>query len=224
MNNIVLKNIKQPTYLMREAINQLKTNIEFSGGDVKTILITSCGPNEGKSTVSFELARSLAEEGKNVCYVDADLRKTVFNTRYQVQTEQQIIGLSHILSRIPYVADAICKTNIANLDVILAGHMSPDPSALFKGQRMDQLMNLLKEHYDFAIIDIAPLGAVIDAAIVAPKCDGTLLVVANNETSARVAQKVKSQLELANARILGVVLNKVQVANDKYYYYYGEKK
>ena len=223
MNIITLKNIKKPTYIMREAINQLKSNIEFSGGEVKTILVTSCGPNEGKSLVSFELARSYAEEGKQTCYVDADLRKSVFTTRYQVQSEERIAGLSNILSGTPDAISAICKTNIENLDVIPAGRLSPDPSTLFKSARMDQLMELLMEHYDYVIVDIAPLGAVIDAAIVAPKCDGTLMVVAHHETSARVAKTVKKQLEMANARILGVVFNKVPANNDKYYYYYGEK-
>lgn len=223
MNNITLNNIKEPSYLVREAINQLKTNIEFSGDDINTLLVTSSGPNEGKSTIAFELAKSFAEEGKHVCYVDADLRKSVFNTRYQIKAEQQITGLSNILSRSPNASDAICKTNLPNLFVILSGHLSPDPTTLFKGERMSQLLTLLKEHFDYAIIDIAPLGAVIDAAVVAPKCDGTLLVVANNETSARVARRVKKQLEMANARILGVVFNKVEVSNNKYYYYYGEK-
>lgn len=224
MNSIILRNIKEPTYLMKEAMNQLKSNIEFSGGDVQTIMITSCGPDEGKSTLSFELARSFANDGKKVCFVDADLRKSVFNIRYQVQTEQRITGLSDILSRTPSTTDAICTTNTPNLHVILAGHLTPNPTALLKMDRMEHLLDLLKQHYDYIIVDIAPLGAVIDAALVAPKCDGTLLVVANNETSARTAKKVKNQLEMANARILGVVFNKAEVTNNKYYYYYGEKK
>lgn len=224
MNTLHLQKLKQPSYLFREALNQLKSNIEFSGGDVQTILITSVNPNEGKSLISFELARSFAEEGKQVCYVDADLRKSVFTTRYQVVSDEKFAGLSSLLSKTPGAAASICKTNISNLDVIPAGRITPDPSALFKTDRMNQLLGFLKDHYDYVIIDIAPLGVVIDAAIVAPKCDGTVIVVANNITSARAAKRIKLQLEMANARILGVVFNKATVNKDKYYHYYGEYK
>lgn len=222
MNSIEIRNLNEPSYLIREAINQLKTNIEFAGSDIKSVLITSCAPNEGKSTVAFELSRSFANEGKKVCYVDGDLRKSVFNTRYHVVSREMISGLSGALSKDYTAGNSVNNTNIPNLDVITSGRRVPDPTALFKSERMDLLLDVVRKHYDIVIIDSPPLGSVIDAAILAPKCDGTVLVVESNGTSGRMAQKVVRQLEMANANILGVVINKAPTENKKYYYYYGE--
>lgn len=225
MKSVEIRNLTELSYTMREAMNQLKANIEFSGDDVKIILITSCNPNEGKSTVAFELACSMARDGKKVCYMDADIRKSVFNIRYKVVSDGKIIGLAHLLTC--EVSEIVHTTNVQGLDVVLAGQNVPDPTMLFKNKRFDILLDALRNHYDYVIIDTAPLGAVIDAAILAPKCDGTLLIIEDNSTSGRQAQKVVKQLELANANILGVVLNKTSIEHKKYYYYYsesGEKK
>lgn len=222
MNSIEIRNLNEPSYLIRESINQLKTNIQFTGSDVATIMITSCAPNEGKSTIAFELARSFAKEGKMVCYVDADLRKSVFNTRYQISGSSQLTGLSHILAEDPSTSESVNASNIPHLFVIPAGRHVPDPTALFKSENMDRLLEILKEYYDYVIIDTPPLGSVIDAAIIAPKCDGTVIVVESNATSGRMAQKVVKQLDMAQANILGVVVNKAAVEKDKYYRYYGD--
>ena len=225
MNSVEIKNLPELTYTMREAMNQLKVNIEFTGEDVKTILVTSCNPNEGKSTVAFQLACSMARDDKKVCYMDADIRKSVFNIRYKVISAGKITGLAHLLSG--DVSEIVHTTNVKNLDLVLAGQNIPDPTMLFKSKRFDMLIEVLRNHYDYVIIDTAPLGAVIDAAIIAPKCDGTVLVIEDKSTSGRQAQKVVKQLELANANMLGVVLNKTAFEHKKYYYYYsedGEKK
>lgn len=225
MNTIKFGNLNEPTYLMREAINQLKTNIGFVGTDIKTIMITSSAPNEGKTTVAFELARSLAAENNKVCYVDADLRKSVFTTRYQITSDERRFGLSYILAKEAGSAEPISKTNIPNLDVIVAGAHVPDPTVLLNSERMEKLLEILRDYYDYVLIDTAPLGSVIDAAILAPRCDGTILVVESGGTSRRAAQRVVKQLEIADANILGVVFNKAVTEHKKYYKYskyYGE--
>lgn len=224
MHTIKLENVKEPTYLRRESINQLRTNIRFVGNDIKTILVTSSGPDEGKSTVAFDLSRSLAEEGKKVCFVDADLRKSTFNVRYKVSSDDHKFGLSHILAEDPETRNSVSKTNIDNLDIITTGANVADPTFLFNSERMNTLLTVLRRYYDYTIIDTAPLGPVIDAAILAPKCDGTILVVEYDKTSRRAAQKVVKQLRIADANILGVVLNKSVVKNNKSYYYYNDKK
>ena len=229
MTYATISNLREPSYLRREAINELKTNIEFSGDNIKSLLFTSCAPNEGKTTVSFDLAKSLAIEGKTVCFLDADLRKSVFTSRFRIDSRDGMRGLTHMLTRENEFGDPICKTNIPGLDVIFAGRVVQDPTAMLKSNRMDVVLSTLRGHYDYLIIDIAPLGSVIDAAILAPKCDGTVLVVADNETSGRDARRVVEQLKRAGANILGVVMNKVPIKRaDKYNYYYsansGKKK
>lgn len=224
-SRIIFNGLEEPEYGKREAFNSLRTNLQFCGADLKTILFTSCGPNEGKSTVTFELARSVAENGKKVILVDADLRKSVMLSRYKAQAMQKRVGgLSHYLSGQAEISDIICNTNVPDFDVILTGPLSPNPTELLSGKRFTDLMELLRVTYDMVIIDSPPLGSVIDAAVIAPHCDGAVMVIESNVTSHRMAVNVKKQLEMADCKILGAVLNKVKVEKSKYYKYYGEYK
>lgn len=224
-NTIIFNNLKEMEYGKREAFNSLRTNLQFCGADLKTILFTSCFPNEGKSTVTFELARSVAENGRKVILIDADLRKSVMIPRYKAQAQDKRVGgLSHYLSGQASIDDILCNTNIPNFDIILTGPFSPNPTELLNGQLLKDLIDSLKTRYDMIIIDSPPLGAVIDAAVIAPNCDGAVLVIESNSTSHRKAMDVKKQLEMANCRILGAVLNKVKKEDSKYEKYYGEYK
>lgn len=226
MKTIELHNIEALGYGRREAMNSLKTNIQFAGVDVKTVVITSCGPGEGKSTISFDLARSLAESGRKVVLVDADMRKSQMVSRLKIDNKGQSIGgLTHYLSG-QVGAEVVCNTNINNLSLILAGPYSTNPTELLSGDRFDIMIQGLEKVYDNIIIDAPPLGAVIDAAIIAPKTDGAIVVVEANGTSTRAAQKLVRQLEVSGTRILGYVLNKVSSKGEYYspYKYYGEYK
>ncbi|MCB6992243.1 CpsD/CapB family tyrosine-protein kinase [bacterium 210820-DFI.6.37] len=224
-NTIIFNNLEEPDYGRREAFNSLRTNLQFSGADLKTILFTSCCPNEGKSTVTFELARSIAENGKKVVLVDADLRKSVMLGRYKAQAiQKRVAGLSHYLSKQAKINDILCETSIPGMHVILTGPLSPNPTELLNGPLFQELLELLRVSYDMVIIDSPPLGSVIDAAVIAPYCDGAVLVIESNATSHRLAVNVKKQLEMADCKILGAVLNKVKIEKSKYYKYYGEYK
>ena len=224
-NKIILNNLEELDYGGREAYNSLRTNLQFCGADLKVFLFTSCSPGEGKSTVSFELARSMAENGKKVIFIDADLRKSVTLSRYKAQSSNKgIRGLSHYLSKQADLEEIICETNINGLSMILTGPLSPNPTELLNGVLFSLLIKYLKLEYDAVLIDSPPLGSVIDAAVIAPQCDGTILIVESNITSHRAATDVKKQLELTGCRILGVVLNKIEPENRKYYKYYGEYK
>lgn len=225
-NKIILNNLEEMDYGRREAFNSLRTNLQFCGADLKTLLFTSCSPNEGKSTISFELARSMAENKQKVVLVDADLRKSVMLGRYKAQTtDKKVGGLTHYLSKQAKIDDILYETNIPGFDIILTGPLSPNPTELLGGNLFGELLETLRASYDMVIIDSPPLGSVIDAAVIAPYCDGAVLVIESNVTSHRLAVNVKKQLEMANCRILGAVLNKVKRENRKYYYkYYGEYK
>lgn len=225
-NKIIFNNLEEMDYARREAFNSLRTNLQFCGADLKTILFTSCSPNEGKSTITFELARSMAENKKKVVLVDADLRRSVILGRYKAQaTDKKVGGLSHYLSKQAKISDVLCETNIPGFDIILTGPLSPNPTELLGGKLFVELLEMLRESYDMVIIDSPPLGSVIDAAVIAPYCDGAVLVIESNATSHRLAVNVKKQLEMADCKILGAVLNKVKRENSRYYYkYYGEYK
>lgn len=213
MADVVLKNLEKD-YRSNEAYKTLRTNIEFSGSDKKAIVFTSCTPNEGKSTVSLSLADSLAEGGKKVLFIDADLRKSVLMGRHKVSGNK---GLSHFLSGQAEVREIILKTQNPNLYITFAGVLPPNPSELLGNNRFEAFLNGARKAYDYIIIDAPPLGSVIDAAVVAKNCDASVLVVASQTISYKFARVVKDQLEKADCPILGVVLNKVDMKQNKYY-------
>lgn len=213
MADVVLKNLEKD-YRSNEAYKTLRTNIEFSGSDKKAIVFTSCTPYEGKSTVSLSLADSLAEGGKKVLFIDADLRKSVMMGRHKVSGSK---GLSHFLSGQAEVREIILKTQNPNLYITFAGVLPPNPSELLGNIRFEAFLNGARKAYDYIIIDAPPLGSVIDAAVVAKNCDASVLVVASQTISYKFARVVKDQLEKADCPILGVVLNKVDMKQNKYY-------
>ena len=219
MQTVTLKNIAKD-YRSNEAYKTLRTNLEFSGSYNKAIVLTSSTPNEGKSTVSIGLALALVESGKRVLFVDADLRKSVLVGRHRVTEE--VKGLSHYLSGQADLNDVICRTQEAGLFVIFAGVVPPNPSELLGQKRFAHLIENAKANYDYVIIDAPPLGSVIDAAVISKVCDASVLVVAAKSVSYKFVRTVKEQLEKTGCPILGVVLNKVDMKQNKYYEkYYG---
>ena len=220
MRTIELIVDQQNNYFMREAFNTLRTNILFSGKNVKSIIITSCMAHEGKSTISFETSRSLAESGKRVLLVDADLRKSVMASR--LTKERGITGLSQLLSGQISIEQAIYHTQIEGLDIIFAGPYPPNPTELVGSPAFKELIDSKRDEYDYIIVDAPPLGLVIDAAVMATACDGSVVVINSGHIKYRMAQSVKAQLEKSGCRILGVVLNQIDrkrsvSSGDSYY-------
>lgn len=204
---------------VEEAIRTLRTNIQFCNTDkaVKTICLTSCIPNEGKSSTSINLAVSMARDGKKVLHIDADMRKP---RTYKDVTSKLNVGLSNYLSGMVELEEAISSTNIENLNVMMCGPKPPNPAELLGTERFRQMLADLKDRYDYVIVDTPPLGSMIDAAIIASLTDGTILLIEYNTVDYKKASMVKEQLEKANARILGVVINKIPRREFKSYYYY----
>lgn len=214
------------THREKERYRTLRTNIEFSGVENRVIAITSCTPNDGKSTISYHLANMLAESGKRTLLIDADMRKSVMMQRFQVNSV--VNGLSHYLSGKLSIKDVVYETNIKDLYLMPSGVFPTNPTELLGNFRMDALITALKKVFDYVIIDTPPVGAVIDAAVVAKRCDASLMVVSYDTTSRIEARKMIAQLKNANPNFLGVVLNKVRVNENSYYYkrygsYYGKK-
>ena len=203
-----------------EAFKTLRTNLQFCGKDVKSIALTSCTPNEGKSSVSLQLARSLSENGKRVLFIDADLRKSVILSRCQVG--QTVKGFSHYLSGQCAFTEAVYMTNVRNLHMIFAGPVPPNPAELLGSNAFKIVIEKMKTVYDYIIIDTPPLGSVIDAAVIANECDGSILVVKSGEISRRFARKIVDQLRMADCPILGAILNSVDMKKNSYGNYYGK--
>ena len=222
MKTTTLNETKKYNYSVREAFKTLRTNFLFCGDDIKTVLITSCVKNEGKSTISLELAKSLALSEKKALLIDADLRKSVFATRYTINSES-VIGLSEFLSGQAQYDDIIYATQNENLNMIFAGAVPPNPVELLGSAKFQDLLNKVREIYDYVIIDAAPLGAVIDASAISAFVDGAILVITANEISYRFAQDVKIQLEKSNCRVLGAILNRIPMGARSYYNNYYKK-
>lgn len=219
MQSVKLQFERKNDYRTKEAFKTLRSNIEFCGNDIKVISITSCTPNEGKSSVAMEMAIAFAEAGNRTMLIDADMRKSVLVGRYKTGAVK--MGLTHSLIGKSNYTDVMCQTNIPNLYVTFAGPVPPNPSELLGGDKFTSIINSLKNTFDYVIIDTPPLGSVIDAAVVAKNCDGTVLVIESNAISYKFVQNVKEQLDKTGSRILGVVLNKVDMDSKGYYGHYG---
>lgn len=213
-------------YRMTEGLNQLKTNLAFCGKDIKVIAITSSVPNEGKSSVTFDLARSLADSGKKILVVDADLRKSVMSSKYHIQGIDK--GFSHYLTGQAEIEDIIYETEVEGLYITMAGPLSPDPTSLINSDLFENYISKVRDDYDYVIIDTPPLGVVIDAVIIGQYSDGAVIVIEQGVIKRKVVQDVIKQLKKGDVRILGAVLNKVDerigaYGNYDYHYsYYGD--
>ena len=187
---------------------------------------TSSIQDEGKSETSFQLAISFAKLDKKVLYVDADMRKSVFTTRYQIKENVQ--GLSQYLSG-QNTEDIVYKTNIKNMDVVFAGPYAPNPAELLYENKLDEFIKKQRLQYDYIIIDAPPLANIVDAAVIGRCVDGAVIVVKSATVSQRMVKRVKDQLEKVNCKIIGAVLNGVEMKKNSYHYkyygdYYGNKK
>ena len=225
---IELQNLDELGYAQNEAYKSLRTNLTFCGSDIKKVLLTSSVPNEGKSSVSFQLAKALAADSNKVLFIDADLRKSVLIGRLGAirNDKKEIKGLSHYLSGQVEVEEVVYGTNVSGLDIVFSGPVVPSPTELLGNDYMNRLLNSYCTEYDYVIIDAPPLGSVVDALILTRYCDGSILVIQNNHISRRLAQNIKKQLEQGGCRLLGAVLNKVDMEKNSYYngYYKGYYK
>ncbi|GCD09742.1 CpsD/CapB family tyrosine-protein kinase [Clostridium tagluense] len=220
MKGLDLITFKEPTSPMSESYRTLRTNIQFSSFDkkIKTILITSSGPGEGKTTTSSNLAMVMAQGGNKTILIDCDQRKPQVHKVFGFSNEN---GLSNIL-----VSDNEVDINIGvheteepNLHVLSSGTRPPNPAELLGSAKMKNFIEQLKKTYDFIILDTPPIVLVTDAQILAQYTDGCLLVISSGEAERDSVIKSKGLLEKVNAKILGTVLNKVDSKKKGYYHY-----
>ena len=209
-----------------EYYNALRTNIQLSGNNLQVISITSVKPGEGKSTTSTNIAWAFARAGYKTLLVDADIRNSVMSGVFK--SREKITGLTEFLSGTTDLSHGLCDTNVENLFVVQAGSISPNPTALLQSENFSTMIDTLRKYFDYIIVDTAPIGIVIDAAIITQKCDASVLVTAAGVANRKDVQKAKGQLEQTNKPFLGVVLNKFNTSAEKYGSYgeygsYGKK-
>ena len=212
-----------PKSVGAEAYKTLRTNIQYSSFDknAQAIIVTSSQPGEGKSTISGNLALSMAQDGKKTILIDCDLRKPTVHKKFGITNSS---GLSEVIVGKVDLKDAMKEFN-KNLTIITSGKIPPNPSEMLGSNNMQRFLNELKRHYDCIILDTPPVLAVTDAQILSRNVDGMILVIRAGRTKKEIVIKAKKQIENVGGKIIGTILNAVDSKNGRnnYYYYYSEK-
>jgi non-specific protein-tyrosine kinase len=210
--------LSKPRMPVSEAFRSLRTNLQFSGIDapLRTLLITSPSPSDGKSSIAANLATVIAQSDKDVVVVDGDMRRPTIHKVFKLSNR---LGLSDYFLRAPdKMSGVVKKTPVNNLSIITSGSLPPNPSELLSSTKMRDVIALLAKHFDMVILDSPPLLAVTDALVLTKNVDGVILVVDPKKTKRSAIKQAIEQLQRVNARLLGVVLNNIKIKRSSYYY------
>ena len=208
---------KNPKSIIAESVKILRTNLQFSNvdGNLKTVMVTSSVPGEGKSFTSSNLAVAFAQLGMKVLVVDCDMRRGTQHKQFGITNAN---GLSDLLiDPVMNLDKYVKKVDIDNVSVITAGTVPPNPSELLSSNSFAKFLELVKANYDMVILDVPPVTVVPDASIVATKVDKTIIVSRIKVTPMEELEKTKKMLENVGANIAGVVVNGVKTSSKKYY-------
>ena len=234
MKQVKIRQLVENDYFVQTEFDRLRVNVGFTGVDKKVIMLSSSRPNEGKSFVSTNLWIELAKAGKQVCFIDADMRNSYMRSNLRMKfsdSESGFVGLSHYLAG-ANMDDIIYATNIENAYIIPTTNVE-NPSLLLEGDRFKTLLGYLRTQFDYVIIDTPPLELISDGLRIAGICDGCILVIHAHVTGRNDVLKCAAMLENINCPLLGVVLNqqedkkigkyrKYAYQDYKYKYYYGK--
>lgn len=221
MNKLELVRFRALDYACKEAINTLCTNLTFVGNEKRIIMVTSSQAHEGKSFISMNIMRTLAQLGKRVVLVDCDLRRSQIAAKYGVRIQEGTgYGTVHYLAGMCSLNDTVYETSIPGAYMVPVGREVSNSLALLSTPRLKQMLKALEERFDFVIVDAPPVGVIIDAAEIAKSCDGVIFAVRYNMISRRELLESKTQIVRAGCEVLGAVLNDVDVeslSSKKYY-------
>ena len=230
MKELRIGNLPELDYSGTEALNTICTNLLFSGRDEKKVAVTSGDSGNGKTFMSMHIAQNLAQRGKRICLVDADLRRSSMVRNYRLQTEGEWTGLAHYLAGYNSLEDVVYRTDIEGLWIVPIGREIVNPVQLLEVGIFGEFLDQLAKNFDMVIIDAPPVGLVIDAAEIARCCDGVVLVAKHGHTHRKELISAKQQLDQTGCPILGCVLNDVtfdsisakKYYNKSYYSHYGD--
>lgn len=219
MKELTIKYLPELPFAVEESINQLRINLGFCGDQIKTIMITSSIPDEGKSFIGMHLWKMLAAVGNRVLLIDCDLRASVLRAKYGIKAQEKITGIEHYLSGQVELGEALYKTNIENGFLLPAATTVANPSLLLESERFSAMIDQCAELFDCILIDTPPLESVADALQIAPHTDGIVLVVRSGVTSRKLVENAVGQIKRTGVPLLGMVLNRVEADNKNSYYY-----
>ena len=222
---------ENPNKVVLDAFDMLTASMHIMNNNkekaLRTFTITSCNPEEGKTSLAISLAFAVARTGWKTLLIDADMRKPSSAKRL---SENMYFGLAdYLIGGTGSLNEAITETNVSNLSYLSSGLQNKNPIDLLCSKRFEELMDIIAKHYHFVFFDTPALNAVVDAELVAAKTDATILVVRNDSTSLHDLKRIKDRLERAYATILGVVLNKVNKREytryvSSYNYFFNSKR
>jgi polysaccharide biosynthesis transport protein len=213
-----LVTLSSPKSTASEAYRGIRTSILFSAADTapRAILVASAAPMEGKTVTASNLAITMVQAGNRVLIIDCDLRRPRLHRIFDVPRDR---GISNILVGNCTIDEATVHAAIPRIDIIPSGPVPPNPSEMLGSQNMTHFMQTVRDRYDLIILDSPPITAVTDTVILSRLVDGVLLVIRAGETHREIIKNSINLLQAANARILGAILNGVEMGRDSYYYY-----
>jgi non-specific protein-tyrosine kinase len=206
-----LTTVSEPRSPISEAYRALRTNLDFASLDqsLTTFAVTSAGVGEGKSTTLANLAVVSAQAGRKVIVVDADLRRPSLHKLFELDNETGLTTM--IMDDVALASPPLLATGIDNLSVLPSGSLPPNPAEVIGSQRMEEVISALVKEADQVIFDTPPVLAVTDAAVLATRVDGVLLVISAGKTRREYARNAVQRLEQVDARLVGTVLTNVQM-------------
>lgn len=235
MKELQINNIPELSFDVTEALNQFRVNLGFCGDNVKTVMITSSVPNEGKSFVALNLWKMMSEVGIKTLLIDGDYRNSEMKSKYDFYTADKFVGGVHYLAGKADINDVIYKTNVINGYIIPSAGNVVNPTMLLENKKFSDMILEAGRVFDFVIIDTPPLGSVADALNIATHCDGSVLIVRSGATPRKLVKNSVQLLQRTQTPLLGVVLNRIDMNSSSsgyynryysggYYYYYGGGK
>ena len=218
MNKIKMDSIQEIPYAVEEAINRLRINVSFLGNEIKKIMVVSTLPNEGKSFVTMQIWKQMANAGIKSVLVDADMRNSVLVKKNDMERQEgkEMKGLANYLAEDFSLDEVTYESPFENGDIIPNVENIINPSMLLEGDKFGNMLNELSKDYRYVFVDAPPLGLVSDAEKIGSMCDGAILVIRSGETTRAEVKNSIKQLERSGCKILGVVLNRATDLKNKY--------